>query len=84
MTPSQPCTICGQVDNLETVDPLGVYLDKAILWICRCGNTRAVEISFRAPQELVRKAMIIDEIKDRTKNSSPGVTRTPGTVPIPQ
>lgn len=44
MTPSTPCAKCGQVDDLETVDPLGIHLDKAILWNCRCGNTRAVAV----------------------------------------
>jgi hypothetical protein len=65
MTPSLPCAKCGQVDNLETVNPLGIHVDMAVLWNCRCGTTRAVGISQLTPQELVRKAMIMDEMRDR-------------------
>jgi hypothetical protein len=64
MTPSLPCAKCGQVDNLETVNPLGIHVDKAVLWNCRCGNTRAVAISHLIPQELVRKAMVMDKMRD--------------------
>jgi hypothetical protein len=64
MTPSLPCAKCGQVDNLEAVNPLGIHVDKAVLWNCRCGNTRAVAISHLTPQELVRKAMVMDEMRD--------------------
>jgi len=44
MTPSIPCAKCGQVDDLETVNPLGIHLDKAVPWNCRCGSTRAVAV----------------------------------------
>lgn len=64
MTPSLPCGKCGQVDDLETLNPLGIQLDKAVLWNCRCGNTRAVAINYRIPLELVRKAMLTDEMRD--------------------
>lgn len=63
MTPSLPCKKCGNVDDLETVDPLGFHVDKGVLWKCQCGNTRAVEISDHIPQELVIKAMVRGEIK---------------------
>jgi hypothetical protein len=61
------------VDNLETVEPLGICADKLVLWNCRCGSTRAVEISHHAPQELVRKAMRIDGMMDWTwRSHAPG------------
>jgi hypothetical protein len=62
MTPSLPCPKCGQVDDLETVIPIGTHIEKAVIWNCRCGNTRAVEISHHTPQTLVRKAMVADEM----------------------
>jgi hypothetical protein len=64
MMSSLPCPVCGQVDDLETVNPLGIHVDKAVLWNCRCGNTRAVAISHHIPQELVKKAMVRDEMSD--------------------
>ena len=63
MRPSLPCEKCGEVDDLETVDPLGFHVDWGVLWKCRCGNTRAVEISNHIPQDLVIKAMERGEIK---------------------
>lgn len=65
MRPSLPCANCGHVDDLETVNPLGIQMDTAVLWNCRCGNTRAVVIGYLIPQELVRKAMVMDETRDR-------------------
>jgi hypothetical protein len=61
MTPSIPCAKCGQIDDLETVNPLGIHLDKVVIWNCRCNNTRAVEMSHHIPQELVRKAVVMNE-----------------------
>jgi len=61
MMKSIPCTKCGRVDDLETVNPLGIHLDKAVLWNCRCGSTRAVAVCHYSAQELVRKAMGMDE-----------------------
>lgn len=63
MTPSPPCPNCGQVDDLETVIPVGVIADNATLWNCRCGIIRAVAIG-RAPRELVRKVIVADEMRD--------------------
>jgi hypothetical protein len=63
MTRSIACAKCGQVDDLETVTPLGIHLDKAVLWNCRCGSTRAVAVCDDTSQELVRKAMAINERK---------------------
>jgi hypothetical protein len=64
MTPSLPCEMCGHVDDLETVNPLGTHADELVLWNCRCGNTRAVAIDHHTPQELVRKAIEADEMED--------------------
>jgi hypothetical protein len=64
MTPSLPCAKCGQVDNFEAIKPLGIHMDKAVLWNCRCGNTRAVAISPHTPQAFVRKAIIMDAMRD--------------------
>ena len=67
MERSLPCPNCGRVDDLETVKPLGIFMDRAILWNCRCGSTRAVDIDYRAPMELVIKAMaVMDEMRDWT------------------
>lgn len=71
MMSSLPCPVCGHVDNLETVNPLGIHVEKAVLWNCRCGNTRAVAISHHIPQELVKKAMVRDEMRDWS-NRYPG------------
>ena len=60
------CAKCGQVDDLETVNPLGIHGDKAVLWNCRCGNTRAVAVCDYTAQELVRKAMARDEMRNET------------------
>jgi hypothetical protein len=64
MTKSIPYAKCGQVDELETVNPLGIHKDKAVLWNCRCGSTRAVAVIDYTAQELVRRAMAMDEIRD--------------------
>jgi len=64
MMKSISCTKCGQVDDLETVIPLGIHLDKAVLWNCVCGSTRAVAVIDSTAQELVRKAMVMDEMRD--------------------
>ena len=60
------CAKCGQVDDLDTVNPLGIHLDKAVLWNCRCGNTRAVAVCDDTAQELVAKAMAMDEMRNET------------------
>jgi hypothetical protein len=64
MTSSLPCKICGQVDDLETVNPLGTHAEKLVLWNCQCGNTRAVAIDHHTPEELVRKAKEAEEMED--------------------
>jgi hypothetical protein len=64
MTQSIPCAKCGQVDDLQTVKPLGIHLDKAVLWNCRCGNNRAVAVWDYTVQELVRKAVAMNEMRD--------------------
>ena len=56
MTPSLPCENCGKVDDLETVNPLWILGDKAVLWDCRCGSIRVL-INHHTQQELVRKAI---------------------------
>jgi hypothetical protein len=65
------CAKCGQVDDLETVNPLGIHLDKAVIWNCRCGNTRAVAVFDYTAQGLVRKAMAIEEMRSETSGISP-------------
>jgi hypothetical protein len=62
MTSSLPCAKCGQVDDLETVNPLGTHADKAVIWNCRCGNTRAVMISHHTPYGLIRRAFVADKL----------------------
>jgi hypothetical protein len=57
---SPPCPSCGWIDDLTLVDPLGTHLDKAVLWNCRCGNTRAVLINRHVPRALIEKALIRD------------------------
>ncbi len=64
MMKSISCAKCGQVDDLETVIPLGIHMDKAVLWNCVCGSTRAVSVIDYTAQELVRKAMVMDEMRD--------------------
>ena len=66
MTQSIACAKCGQVDDLETVIPLVIHMDKAVLWNCVCGSTRAVSVIDYTAQELVRKAMAMDELRNET------------------
>jgi len=54
---SIPCPICGRTDDLTSVDPIGIHLDKAVLWNCQCGNTRAVLITRYVPRALIEKAL---------------------------
>ena len=54
---STPCSICGRIDDLALVDPIGIHLDKAVLWNCPCGNTRAVLINRYIPRALIEKAL---------------------------
>ena len=71
MMKSIACANCGQVDDLETVTPLGIHMDKAVLWNCRCGNTRAVAVWDYTAQELVRKALAMDEMRIETTDIPP-------------
>jgi hypothetical protein len=64
MTPSLPCAKCGQVDDLETINPHGILADELVLWNCRCGYPRAVVVNYHTPQELVRKAKEAEEMED--------------------
>jgi hypothetical protein len=63
MTKSIACAKCGQVDDLGTVNPLGIHMDKLVLWNCGCGSTRAVAVIDSTAQELVRKAMLMVEMR---------------------
>ena len=54
---STPCPICGRIDDLALVDPLGIHLEKAVLWNCQCGTTRAVLINRSIPRALHKKAL---------------------------
>lgn len=71
MTKSVACAKCGQVYDLETVIPLGVHMDKAVPWNCICGSTRALAVIDYTAQEFVRKAMVMDEIRDRNNLHPP-------------
>ena len=57
---SSPCPTCGRIDDLASVDPIGMLLDKAVLWQCTCGNTRAVLIGRHVPRTLIEKAFVRD------------------------
>lgn len=57
---SLPCPVCGRIDDLGIVDPIGTHLGKAVLWQCPCGNTRAVLINRRVPHALIEKALVRD------------------------
>ena len=57
---SNPCPICGRIEDLALVDPIGTHLFKAILWHCQCGNTRAVRINRYTPRALTEKALARD------------------------
>ena len=57
---STPCSLCGRVEDLAFVDPIGTHLIRAILWDCRCGNTRAVTINRYTPSALIEKALARD------------------------
>ena len=57
---STPCSICGRIEDLALVDPIGTHLIRGILWDCRCGNTRAVLINRFTPSALIEKAIARD------------------------
>ena len=57
---STPCSICGRIEDLACVDPIGTHLIRAILWDCKCGNTRAVLINRYTPSALIEKALARD------------------------
>jgi hypothetical protein len=57
---SIPCPICGRIDDLAFVDPIGTHLGKAVLRNCQCGNTRAVLIKRYTPRALIEKALARD------------------------
>jgi hypothetical protein len=61
MTPSLPCAKCGQVDDLETVKPIRMIMDRLIEWECPCGIKRLVEITHHVPKELIKKAIEADK-----------------------
>lgn len=63
---SLDCPNCGQVDDLETVNPTGISFGLVVLWNCGCGNTRAIELSESPPQELIRKAILADDMRKRS------------------
>jgi hypothetical protein len=68
MTPSLPCPNCGHVDDLETVNPIGIIADNATLWHCRCGILRAVAMG-NSPRELVGKVIAADDTRDWLQRS---------------
>lgn len=63
---SPPCPICGRIDDLAIVSPTGIHMDKAVLWQCSCGNTRAVLINHHVPRSLIEKALVRNEMQERT------------------
>ena len=58
---SIPCPTCGRREDIRLIDPIGTHLDKAILWLCRCGNSRAVLIDRFTPRSLIEKALAQDD-----------------------
>jgi hypothetical protein len=58
---SIPCPVCGRVDDLASVDPIGTFLSKAVLWNCQCGTTRGVLIKYYTPRVLIEKALARDK-----------------------
>lgn len=69
---SIPCPVCGRIEDLALVDPIGIHLDKAVLWNCQCGNTRAVLINRYIPRALMEKALTRDA-GSRQPRTSPGI-----------
>jgi hypothetical protein len=53
------------VDDLETIVPTGIHMDRLIQWECPCRNTRMIEITHHVPQILVRRAILRDEMRER-------------------
>jgi len=64
---SPPCPTCGRRDDLVKVASTGFPIGDAILWQCSCGNTRGVLINQDVPLEFIEKALIRDEMQERTK-----------------
>ena len=64
---SPPCPACGRRDDLAEVASTGFPMGDVILWKCSCGNTRGVLINQDVPLEFIEKALIRDEMQERTK-----------------
>lgn len=67
---SDACRACGRIDDLTTIKPTGVHLDRAVTWQCQCGNTRSVAIDYSIPQVLVRRAMRTDEERKEAREAA--------------
>lgn len=63
MTPYLPCAMCGIIDDLETVNPIGIIDGRFIAWKCSCGFIRIVGITNDLPKELAKKAMNLSGIR---------------------
>jgi len=62
-----PCPTCGRRDTLVKVASTGFPMGDAILWLCSCGDTRAVLINEDVPRSFFEKALARYEMKERTK-----------------
>jgi hypothetical protein len=70
MTPSLPCVKCGQVDDLETVEPIRTIMDRIIEWECPCGIKRLITITPDVPQALIIKAIEADKKAKTSKEET--------------
>jgi hypothetical protein len=62
-----PCPTCGRRDTLAKVASTGFPMGDSILWLCSCGDTRAVLINDDVPRSFIEKALARYEMKERTK-----------------
>ena len=55
-----PCPTCGRRDTLAKVASTGFPMGDAILWLCSCGDTRAVQINDDVPRSSIEKVLARD------------------------
>ena len=39
---TSPCQMCGRVEKINDIDPIGIQYDVLVAWNCVCGTTRCL------------------------------------------
>lgn len=57
---TSPCPMCGRVEKIDDIDPIGIQYDILVAWNCRCGTTRCLDPTVDQ-FELVSRAVEADK-----------------------